>query len=147
MRAGRPPARVVRAAKAAFGQRVPPSELAELLWDSDAVPGGGPTPGGGLTPGGGPTPGGVRRLMFGTDGLGIELVIGPAVAGRRPLSGRLVPPVPAALSLVRDTGEPVPVPLDAAGRFTVEGVAPGLLRLRSTRPGRRPLLTAWVLVE
>ena len=158
-RGGRPPARVVRAAKAAFGQRVPPSELAPLLWDSDADGARGACPGGpggtGGTqgppdPGGAqrrPHPGGPRRLWFGTDGLGVELVVEPPVEGLRALSGRLVPAVPATLALVRDTGEPVPVPVDDAGRFAVTGVAAGLLRLRTNRPGRRPLLTAWVLLE
>jgi len=155
-RGGRPPARVVRAAKAAFGQRVPPSELAPLLWDSDADGSRGCGPGGPAGPQGPPGPGGTqgrphpgapRRLWFGTDGLGVELVVEPPVEGLRALTGRLVPAVPATLALVRDTGEPVPVPVDDAGRFAVTGVAAGLLRLRTNRPGRRPLLTAWVLLE
>ena len=139
-RGQRPPARVVRAAKAAFAQRVTPSDLAPLLWDSDTD---GPAA---AMPAelAGDRP---RRLWFGTDGLGVELVIEPAVRGCRSISGRLVPPVRAAVALVRDSGDPVPLPLDDAGRFAAEGLAPGLLRLRSARPGRRHLLTAWVLVE
>lgn len=161
-RRDRPPPRVLQAAKDSYGQRVPPAELAPLLWDSDAAgrrvdaaePGASGTGVGGGASTGPAARAGARRLVFGTDGLGVELAIeaspgvrpgaGPAV---RSLHGRLLPPACAALFLVRDTGGPVPVPVDDAGCFRADGVAPGLLRLRAVRPGRRHLHTAWILVD
>ena len=137
-----PPVRLARGARAAFAQRVPPAELAQLIWDSD-------TDGPDGAPPGASSCRGARVLWFGVHGLGIELVVGPGRAGhpQHAVRGRLMPPAAGAVALLRDTGQPLDLAPDANGAFEVDGVTPGLLRVRVTRPGRRPLLTAWVLLE
>jgi hypothetical protein len=58
-----------------------------------------------------------------------------------------MPPDAAAVVLLLGGGDPVPLPVDGGGRFTADGVRPGLLRLRVDHPGRRHLTTAWILLE
>jgi hypothetical protein len=131
------------------------SQVAPLLWDSDA--GRCDAARDGAPRAAEPAPG-PRRLLFAMDGLGVELLIESAAPTRtvaadgtdepaRCLRGRLLPPIRAAVSLMRDTGAPVPLAVDEAGCFSADGIAPGLLRLRAARAGRRCLDTAWILVD
>jgi len=135
---------VARAAKEAFGARVPPSDVVSLIWDSDTDRREGFDR---RPPDGAPSAATSRVLWFGTDGLGIELEVLPPAPGGRRLTGRVMPPGTSTVVLDRGAGAAVPVRPDDAGRFAVDGVAGGLLRLRVARPGRRDLVTAWVLLD
>lgn len=136
----RPPARVLQAAKAAFVERPRPGDLVPLVWDSD-------------TDGRDPDPSrdrpaaASRLLRFTADGCTVELVVERAVPGCRALRGRLVPAQDATVSLQRRAAVPLPACADGAGGFAVDGVAPGLVRLRVVRPGCGALVTGWVLVD
>lgn len=132
-----------RAAKEAFGARVPPSDVVRLIWDSDTDR----REGFDRRPPDGAPAAASRVLWFGTDGLGVELEVAPPTPGGRRLTGRVMPPGTSTVVLDRGAGAAVPVRPDDAGRFAVDGVAGGLLRLRVARPGRRDLVTAWVLLD
>jgi hypothetical protein len=129
------PAEAVQAAKASFTWRTVDAELAALTYDSaddqrplELVRGAGPS----------------RLLTFEAEGLTIEAEVA-AVGSTRRLVCQLVPPqvaeveVQAADATVRTTA-------DQLGRFTVEGVPPGPVRLRCipAAPPRRPVVTQWM---
>lgn len=138
-RDGRPPAPPAgtEAARAAYRQRTDPDDLVPLLWDSD-------TDG----PGGCAGPARGRTLLFGRHGVGVELqVAGPS---RRSLRVRLLTPAAAgraAVAVVLGGGRRVALCPVGGGTFTATDVPPGLARLRLARAGRRPMLTAWVLLD
>jgi hypothetical protein len=138
-RAEPPPRSVVAAAKAAYALRALDAELALLIWDSEVdAP---------LATVRGPV--GVddpRSMTFEVDALAVEVEVGPVASGR-PMLGQLVPPEGARVLLVRSDGEPGVLQADELGRFAVDALPPGPLRLRVERPGRAPVVTSWVLVD
>jgi hypothetical protein len=108
-----------------------------LLWDSD-------TDG----PGASVQVRGDRRVLwFGTDGIGVELVIGCGAGRRRGITVRLMPCVVAEVGLQHPRGGRRPIPPQATGRFAADDVAPGLMRLCIRRAGRPALLCAWVNLD
>ncbi|MEN3361898.1 MAG: hypothetical protein V7637_5880 [Mycobacteriales bacterium] len=137
---------LVEQARMAFSWRTIDADLAELAYDSladrevlAAVRDGGP-------PGTGP-----RLLGFGTelagedDGLAVEVEVS-AERGGPVLVGQLMPPTPATVTVHRFAGAPQPaavVPADDLGRFRIDPVPPGPVRLRIDT-GERVIETAWV---
>lgn len=107
-------------ARAAFGWRTIDADLAELMRDSADE----------LAEAGVRGPGGARQLSFESSALGIELEVvetGPRV---RRVEGQLLPPTAATVALERPDGEPaVSVQADELGRFVLEGLRAGVVRL------------------
>lgn len=131
-----PPALVVDAAKAAFALRDLDAELAVLVADSavddPAV----------LTRA---VVSDVRMLSFECGDVAVELDVETDPLSRRVrLSGLAVGAV-GAVVLVR-SDERISADLAADGRFVVENVAPGPLRLELTTPDGRRVTTSWIHV-
>jgi len=107
-------------ARAAFGWRTIDADLAELMRDSADE----------LAEAGVRGPGGARQLSFESSALGIELEVvetGPRV---RRVEGQLLPPTAATVALERPDGEPaVSVQADELGRFVLDGLRAGVVRL------------------
>lgn len=133
-------------ARMVFGWRTIDAELAELAYDSLAdrevlaavrdasLPGSGP-----------------RLLGFGTDfpgeddGLAVEVEV-TVERGRPVLVGQLMPPTPATVTVHRfgPVTEPVAVvPADDLGRFRIDRVPGGPVRLRIDT-GSHLIETSWV---
>jgi len=132
-------------ARMAFSWRTIDADLAELAYDSLAdreVLAGIRD---GSEPGTGP-----RLLGFGTefaedDGLAVEVEIS-AERGRPVLVGQLMPPTPATVIVHRFGSTPQSgaiVAADDLGRFRIDPVPPGPVRLR-IETGDRVIETAWV---
>lgn len=131
-----PPALVVDAAKAAFALRDLDAELAVLVADSavddPAV----------LTRA---VVSDVRMLSFECGDVAVELDVETDPLSRRVrLSGLAVGAV-GAVVLVRSDAR-ISADLAADGRFVVENVAPGPLRLELTTPDGRRVTTSWIHV-
>jgi hypothetical protein len=138
--------RLMQQARTAYGWRTIDAELADLSYDSfadrevlAAVRDGG-------LPGTGP-----RLLGFGTDVAGdeedvltVEIEV-TAGAGRGSLVGQLMPPCPALVHVERFEGPTGtdPVPADDLGRFRIDPVPLGPVRLRIDT-GDRVIETSWV---
>lgn len=128
------PAEVVAAAKAAWTWRTIDAELAELAHDSslDDAPVG---VRGAAT---------LRALSFTSGPVAIEVEVSEE-HGRRGLVGQVMPaPAGDAGPLVIEgvDGRAVEVPVDELGRFVVDRLDPGLIRLRI---GTR-VVTEWVTI-
>ncbi len=87
-------------------------------------------------------------------GLALTLQPGLTVSGRVVLDGTTLAPPPMTrlrvnLQAVQNAGEinlgAAAAPVDAVGRFTIEGVTPGRYRLAMTVPGARPDAPGWVV--
>ena len=115
--------RSLELARAAFDWRTLDAELAELVADSALAP-----------PGAVRAVGQPRLVTFEGSNLAIELEIEPRGEGRL-ITGRLLPPQPAAMELVRPDGERRAVEVDAHGRFSAElaGGGPVAFRVLSLR--------------
>ena len=87
-----------------------------------------------------------RMLGFGAvvgdEDVAIEVEVTPG-PGRPSLVGQLLPPVPTAVELQAGTGEMHTVQADELGRFLIEPVPSGPVRLR-VRHGDRHVHTTWV---
>ncbi|MBO3749184.1 carboxypeptidase regulatory-like domain-containing protein [Streptosporangiaceae bacterium NEAU-GS5] len=83
-----------------------------------------------------------RTLAFEGGGVAVELEIAESGGGRR-LIGRLEPGRAAQITVQRRDAETT-VTTDALGRFTVDAVRDGHLRLHVTFPGAPPVVTTWV---
>ena len=109
------------AARGAFTWRTVDAELAELMRDSaDAE-----EEAGALVRGGG----GLRQLSFESPRLGIELEVvatGPRV---RRLDGQLLPPASATVTIERPGEDGLSVQADELGRFSLDGLRAGVVRL------------------
>ena len=136
---GLPPG-VLAAARAAFGLRGVDAELADLVADSfeTAHLVRGPS---------------VRRLLAwaaGTVSVDVEVSgTGPARRLVGTVEGAGGPVTVESAAAGRAAGrpaDPVTLELDDAGRFSVDGVPGGPVRLRVTRAGARAVITAWVVV-
>ncbi|HVD16306.1 MAG TPA: hypothetical protein VNK73_17895 [Actinomycetota bacterium] len=129
------PAEAVRAAKASFTWRTVEAELAQLTYDSADDRGG-------LAMIRGPAP--ARLLTFEADGLTIEAEVA-TVDGHRRLVCQLVPPQVAEVE-VQHAETTVRTTADELGRFVVDGVPAGPVRLRcilASAP-QRPVVTEWM---
>lgn len=127
------PDHVVAAAKAAFIWRTIDAELAELAADST------------LSTTATRAADAARLLTFQANAVEIEVEVAATGATRR-LTGQLVPPSAAAVS-VRWAAGSLEAQADELGRFTVEAVPAGTVSIAITRPGDlRPVVTSWVSI-
>ena len=109
------------AARAAFGWRTVDAEIAELLRDSaDATDDAALL----VRSGGGP-----RQLSFESPQLGIEIEVTETGPRERRLAGQLLPPADATVTVERPGQDPLSVQADDLGRFVLEGLRAGALRL------------------
>jgi hypothetical protein len=90
--------------------------------------------------------GGVRAVTFEADGFTIELDILDDGA-QRTLVGQLVPAASAEIEVQTSTA-PLTVTADTHGRFRVENVPPGRMRLRVTGhpAAAAPTETSWITI-
>jgi hypothetical protein len=117
------------AARAAFGWRTVDAELAELLRDSaDAADDAALL----VRSGGGP-----RQLSFESPQLGIELEVTETGPRERRVAGQLLPPGDATVTVERPGAEPVSVQADDLGRFVLDGLRAGAVRLHVALSGAR----------
>ena len=111
------------AARAAFGWRTVDAEIAELLRDSaDATSD--EEAGLLVRSGGGP-----RQLSFESPQLGIEIEVTETGPRERRLAGQLLPPGEATVTVERPGQERLSVQADDLGRFVLDGLRAGALRL------------------
>jgi hypothetical protein len=114
------PALLDDAARAAFSWRTVDDELAELMRDSAEEEAGAL-----VRSGRGP-----RQLSFESPQLGIEIEVVDTGPRERRLQGQLLPPAAAEVTVERPGEDPVRVQADELGRFVLEGLKAGALRLR-----------------
>jgi hypothetical protein len=127
------PVSVSAAAVAAIDLRTLDAELAELIADS-AVDAGALVRGAGEA----------RLVSFAHPRLSIEFEV-VSIAGARRLVGQVVGAGADAMELDHRRGV-LAVAVDDLGRFGVEGVAPGPVRLRCVLPDGEIVGTSWVVV-
>src|SRR4051812_11306865 len=109
------------AARNAFGWRTVDAELAELMRDSaDAE-----EEAGVLVRG----PSGPRQLSFESPRMGIELEVVQTGPRERRLEGQLLPPGTATVTIERPGEDGLSVQADELGRFVLENLRAGVLRL------------------
>ncbi|RKS80233.1 hypothetical protein CLV35_0656 [Motilibacter peucedani] len=127
-----PPA-LIEACRALFALRDLDAELAQLVEDADLA-------GAGVRGASTST----RLVGYQADGLAVELQVS-YVGGRVSLLGQLVPgtggervrvDTPDGLGGERE--------VDELGCFRVDGLLPGLVRVRVERPGADPVSTSWM---
>jgi hypothetical protein len=124
------PELVNEAAYAAIGWRTFDAELAELMRDSaDASEEAGllVRSAGAMAP--------QRQLSFESPKLGIELEVVATGPRERRLEGQLLPPEPAMVTIERPGEDGLTVQADELGRFVVEGLEAGVVRLHVTIRG------------
>jgi hypothetical protein len=109
------------AARAAFGWRTVDAEIAELLRDSAEAE----QEAGMLVR----SSGGPRQLSFESPKLGIELEVTETGPRERRVAGQLLPPGDATVTLERPGADPVSVQADDLGRFVLDGLRAGAVRL------------------
>jgi hypothetical protein len=109
------------AARDAFAWRSIDEELAELMRDSaDAE-----EEAGLLVRG----PGGPRQLSFESPRMGIELEVVQTGPRERRLEGQLLPPGAAMVTIERPGEDGLSIQADDLGRFVLDGLRAGVLRL------------------
>jgi hypothetical protein len=108
-------------ARAAFTWRTVDAELAELMRDSAEL-----QEDAGMLVRGAHGP---RQLSFESPRLGIELEVTETGPRERRLAGQLLPPAPATVTIERPGEDGVTVQSDDLGRFVLEGLRAGAMRL------------------
>jgi hypothetical protein len=127
------PEQVDEAARAAFTWRTIDAELAELTRDSLLEA----EPAAGIRGNGGP-----RELSFESERLSMELEVTDLGSQGRRLVGQLVPPSTAAI-VVEHSGGRVETEADELGRFVVDGLRPGVARVRCRVGDGAEIETEW----
>jgi hypothetical protein len=107
------------AARSAFTWRTVDDELAELMRDSADEEAGELVRGSS----------GPRQLSFESPRLGIELEVVATGPRSRRLEGQLLPPGSATVTVERPGEDPLSVQADELGRFSLDGLRAGLMRL------------------
>jgi hypothetical protein len=107
------------AARGAFTWRTVDDELAELMRDSAEEEAGAL-----VRSGRGP-----RQLSFESPRLGIELEVVSTGPRERRLEGQLLPPASVTVTVERPGEDPVSVQADELGRFVLDGLKAGVMRL------------------
>ena len=107
------------AARTAFTWRTVDDELAELMRDSAEEEAGQLVRGGH----------GPRQLSFESPRLGIELEVVSTGPRERRLDGQLLPPAPATVTIERPGEDGLSVQADELGRFSLDGLRAGVVRL------------------
>ena len=135
-----PPAVVVELARQSFGLRTVDAELAALVGDSDIDHAA-------VAVRTGESATSPRLLTFETTDLAVEIEVSGSGRHRR-LLGQLLPPDAARIE-VRQPSASAPwwVEVDDRGRFAVENVRPGPVRLTCHRPRHRPVVTEWTNLQ
>jgi hypothetical protein len=128
------PPRVVQMAKDSYTWRTVAAELAALTSDSLVEPAAGAVRGA-ATP---------RSLTFAAADISIEVEVGEQGPNRRML-GQVVPPQPARIEVRQDEATWT-VEADVVGRFVVDGLGAGPVRLRCQLAEGRAVVTEWVVV-
>jgi hypothetical protein len=124
------PPDVVEAAKAAFAWRGAGEEIAALVAEAEA--------GEGVAL----VRGGTREVAFRT--AAAEIVVEVAAGGRTSrLTGQVVPPLPGTVTGEWPGGS-VAGEVDERGRFVLEGVRSGLVRLRFAPAAGPEIVTDWL---
>ena len=108
-------------ARAAFTWRTVDAELAELMRDSAEAE----EEAGSLVRGGH----GPRQLSFESPRLGIELEVTATGPRERRLAGQLLPPAAATVTVERPGEDALTVQADELGRFMLDGLRAGVVRL------------------
>jgi len=107
------------AARTAFTWRTVDDELAELMRDSAEEEAGQLVRGGH----------GPRQLSFESPRLGIELEVVSTGPRERRLDGQLLPPAAATVTIKRPGEDGLSVQADELGRFSLDGLRAGVVRL------------------
>ena len=107
------------AARSAFTWRTVDDELADLMRDSAEEEAGAL-----VRSGSGP-----RQLSFESPRLGIELEVVATGPRERRLDGQLLPPAAATVTVQRPGEDPLSVQADELGRFSLDGLRAGVVRL------------------
>jgi hypothetical protein len=107
------------AARTAFTWRTVDDELAELMRDSAEEEAGQLVRGGR----------GPRQLSFESPRLGIELEVVATGPRERRLDGQLLPPAAATVTIERPGEDGLSVQADELGRFSLDGLRAGVVRL------------------
>jgi hypothetical protein len=130
------PAWVDEGARAAFGWRTLDADLAWLLRDSadEAVEAGVRGPGG------------ARQLSFESGELGIELEVVATGPRARRVDGQLLPPSAATVTVERPDADAVSVQADELGRFVVDGLRAGVVRLHVLLGGGARVAVPWTSI-
>ena len=113
------------AARTAFTWRTVDDELAELTRDSAEEEAGALVRSAST----------LRQLSFESPRLGIELEVANTGPRERRLDGQLLPPGSATVTLERPGQDPVSVQADELGRFSLDGLEAGVIRLHVTLRG------------
>jgi hypothetical protein len=108
-------------ARAAFTWRTVDAELAELMRDSAEAE----EEAGSLVRGGH----GPRQLSFESPRLGIEIEVTDTGPRERRLEGQLLPPAAATVTVERPGEDGLSVQADELGRFVLDGLRAGVVRL------------------
>jgi hypothetical protein len=106
------------AARASLTWRTIDAELAELMRDSADEAAALVRSGGGL-----------RQLSFESPRLGIELEVSATGERSRRVQGQLLPPAAATVTIERPGEDGVSVQADELGRFVIDGLRAGVVRL------------------
>ncbi len=128
------PDTVVHAARSAFAWRDMDARLARLIDEEQLV--------GSATRAHGEH----RLLTFEAPGMTVAIEATEVGGGSRKLIGQLVPSGPnhVALESATQTGQSLTAPVDHLGRFSLNAVPAGLVRLRCTMPDGTQVVTEWV---
>ena len=86
-----------------------------------------------------------RLVTFESSSLVIEVEVGRTSADERRLVGQLIGPTPATVTAQWPDGE-ITVAADDLGRFVVEDVPAGPVRLRCARPQESEVVTGWLVI-
>jgi hypothetical protein len=123
------------AARAAFTWRTVDAELAELMRDSAEEEAGALVRGGG----------GLRQLSFESPRLGIELEVSATGERSRRVQGQLLPPAAATVTIERPGEDGVSVQADELGRFVLDGLRAGVVRLHVLLRGTQ-IAIPWTVI-
>jgi hypothetical protein len=129
------PARLDDAARSAFTWRTVDEELADLMRDSADEEAGALVRGGS----------GPRQLSFESPRLGIELEVVSTGPRERRLEGQLLPPAAVTVTVERPGEDPVSVQADELGRFSLDGLKAGVMRLHVILRGAQ-IAVPWTMI-
>jgi hypothetical protein len=123
------------AARSAFTWRTVDAELADLMRDSAEEEAGAL-----VRSGRGP-----RQLSFESPRLGIELEVVATGPRERRLDGQLLPPAAATVTVQRPGEDPLSVQADELGRFSLDGLKSGVMRLHVVLRGTQ-IAVPWTTI-
>ena len=131
------PPTVISAARSAYTWRTIDAELAELTFDSELTPEGAGRRGMAAVD---------RELTFTAGPCTVELSVGASSGPTKTLVGQVVP-ADATEVVAHSGGGERRAPVDEIGRFRIEGVAPGPVRLVVQLADARSISTDWFIAR